>query len=118
MSSNRMGSGHVRQADDARHAPYGSTVCFSPHPPSARSPPRRSRGALSAARRSLHPKPLRGEGEGTPEGLGALGPQPPKLPPLPLRLLSQSAGALVQGAPPLRCGVRREGARDGGSNAR
>jgi len=29
----------MRRADDTRHGPYGSTACFTPHPPPARSPP-------------------------------------------------------------------------------
>jgi hypothetical protein len=89
-----MGSGHVRQADDARHAPYGSTGCFTPHPPPAQSRPtpegrsRQELGTMCAGR-----------------SRGAL------------RFLSRSAGVPMQGAPPLRCGVRREGGlRAGGGS--
>ena len=63
-----------------------STGCFKPHPVAARSPPtpqgrsRQELGTMCAGR-----------------SRGAL------------RFLSQSAGAHMQGAPPLRCRVRREG---------
>ena len=58
-----MGSGPVRQADDARHAPDGSTGCFTPHPPppcdSSRSRRRSHAGGSSAPLRSA---PQRGKG--------------------------------------------------------
>ena len=119
-ATRRTGSGHVRQAEDPRHAPYGSTGCSTPHPvraarpggppgrdgPSpARSPPRHSRGALSAVRRSLHPKPMRGEGKGVKEGLGAKRPQPllitspPREAPRPQRgAPDRSSGPCARGA--------------------
>ena len=77
-----MRSGHVRQVDESPSR-ADSTGCFTPHPPSARSPP-------------------------TPEGrcAGRSRGAP--------RFLSRSAGVPMQGAPPLRCGVRRKGARGGG----
>jgi hypothetical protein len=69
----------------------------------------RSRGALSAVRRLPDPMPGCGEGEGVQEGLGALVPSPSASPPRPLRFLLRLGGVAMQGAPPLRCGVRREG---------
>ena len=182
-----MGSGHVRQAEDARRAPYGGTGCFKPHLPSARSPrPQRgapdkssgpcARGAAEghsprcgacsipsqfAERETEKSPPLRAKPPdprgvlpirardhvrgAQPKGsLRCAGPAPSQAsslrgrrrshipsarsPPTPegrsrqelgtvcagrsrgaLRFLSQSAGAAMQGAPALRCGVRREG---------
>jgi hypothetical protein len=50
---------------------------------------------------------------------GETAPGPYTSPALPLRRILQSAGVSTQGAPPLRCGVRREGGlrADGGSKS-
>ena len=122
-----MGSGHVRQADDARNAPYGSTGCFMPHPP-PREAPRPQRGAPD---KSSGPC-ARGAAEGPCDfssrvmkkplarkrdsNMWWLGQRPnhhifgflsgTKAFSSRSRCL---AGVPMQGAPPLRCGVRREG---------
>jgi hypothetical protein len=73
---------------------------------------------LSAVRYLPDPEPSCGEGEGVQEGVGGRRPSTPSTSPaLPLRFILQSAGVSTQGAPPLRCGVRREwGLRAGGGS--
>jgi hypothetical protein len=102
--------------------------------PPARAKPPDPRGALPIRARDhvrgAQPRgPLRGaalarsqaslrRGGRRPRGAGGLRPPAPlPLLPSPWGSSFESAGVPMQGAPPLRCGVRREGARGGGSKS-